>query len=129
MGHVDQTSPPGRDSRNRRFRIAVVLVSVVAAAAGSVALAMRDSSEKTTRAGVALALSVPGHPGAVVAGSDELWVGLSGDGQSAAGDERLQRLDLSTGGAHAPVERSRRRSRSPPTATQSASGPTTTVPG
>jgi DNA-binding beta-propeller fold protein YncE len=97
MGHVDQTSPLVRDSRNRRFRIAVVLVSVVAAAAGSVALAMRDSSEKTTRTGVALALSVPGHPGAVVAGSDELWVGLSGDGQSAAGDERLQRLDLSTG--------------------------------
>ena len=29
MGHVDQTSPPVRDSRNRRFRIAVVLVSVV----------------------------------------------------------------------------------------------------
>ena len=76
MGHMDQTSPPVRDSRNRRFRIAVVLVSVVAAAAGSVALATRDSSEKTTRAGVALTRSVPGHPGAVVAGPDALWVAV-----------------------------------------------------
>jgi streptogramin lyase len=96
MGHVDQTSPLVRDSRNRRFRIAVVLVSVVAAAAGSVALAMRDSSEKTTRTGVALALSVPGHPGAVVAGSDALWVAVGGD--------RLRRLDLSTGAWAPPVD-------------------------
>lgn len=96
MGHVDQTSPPVRDSRNRRFRIAVVLVSVVAAAAGSVALAMRDSSEKTTRLGVALALSVPGHPGAVVAGPDALWVAVGGD--------RLRRLDLSTGAWAPPVD-------------------------
>ena len=76
MGRMDRTSPPVRDSRNRRFRIAVVLVSVVAAVAGSVALAMRDSSEKTTRAGVALTRSVPGHPGAVVAGPDALWVAV-----------------------------------------------------
>ena len=96
MGHVDQTSPPVRDSRNRRFRIAVVLVSVVAAAAGSVALAMRDSSEKTTRAGVALTRSVPGHPGAVVAGPAALWVAVGGD--------RLRRLDLSTGAWAQPVD-------------------------
>jgi hypothetical protein len=95
MGHVHQTSPPVRDSRNRRFRFAVVLVSVVVAAAGSIALAMRDSSEKTTRAGVALTLSVPGHPGAVVAGPDALWVALGGD--------RLRRLDLSTGAWAKPV--------------------------
>jgi len=86
---MDRTSPRSRDSKNRRFRIAVVLVSVVAAAAGSIALAMRDSSEKTTRLGVALTLPVPGHPGAVVPGPDGLWVALSGD--------RLRRLDLSTG--------------------------------
>ena len=96
MGHMDQTSPPVRDSRNRRFRIAVVLVSVVAAAAGSVALATRDSSEKTTRAGVALTRSVPGHPGAVVAGPDALWVAVGGD--------RLRRLDLSTGVWAPPVD-------------------------
>jgi len=96
MGHVDQTSPPGRDSRNRRFRIAVVVVSVVVAAAGSVALAMRDSSEKTTRAGVALTRSVPGHPGTVVVGPDALWVAVGGD--------RLRRLDLSTGAWAPPVD-------------------------
>jgi hypothetical protein len=73
----------------------VVLVSVVVASVGSVALAMRDSSEKTTRAGVAITRSVPGHPGALVAGPDALWVALGGD--------RLRRLDLSTGAWAPPV--------------------------
>ena len=95
MGRMDRTSPRSRDSKNRRFRIAVVLVSVVAAVAGSIALAMRDSSEKTTRAGVALTRSVPGHPGALVAGPDALWVAVGGD--------RLQRLDISTGAWAKPV--------------------------
>jgi hypothetical protein len=95
MERMDRTSPPVRD-RGRRFRIGVVLLSVVAAVAGSIALAMRDSSEKTTRAGVALTLSVPGHPGAVVAGPDALWVALGGD--------RLRRLDLSTGAWAPPVD-------------------------
>ncbi len=95
MERMDRTSPPVRDSRNRRFRIAVVLVSVVVAATGSIALAMRDSSETTTRAGVALIRSVPGHPGAVVVGPDALWVVVGGD--------RLRRLDLSTGAWAQPV--------------------------
>jgi hypothetical protein len=100
---MDPTSPPSRDPRHRRFRIAVVLVSVVVAVIGSVSLAMRDSSEKATRVGVTLTLHVPGHPGAVVAGRDALWVALRGDPQKPAGDGGLVRLDPSTGARTQPV--------------------------
>ena len=58
---------------------------------------MRDSGEKTTTLGVTATLPVPGHPGAVIAGPDALWVALSGDSQKPAGDRPLLRLDLATG--------------------------------
>ena len=50
--------------------------SVVAAVVGSMLLAMRDSGKKTTKLGVTATLPVPGHPGAVIAGLDALWVAL-----------------------------------------------------
>jgi streptogramin lyase len=74
-----------------RFRIAIVLVSVVVAIAGSVLLATRASSDQTTTRGVTASLHVNGHPGAVVAGPDGLWVAMNG------GDGRLLRLDLVSG--------------------------------
>ena len=77
MNRVNTASPPARDSRHRRFRIAVLAASVVAAVVGSVLLAMRDSGEKATTLGVTATLRVPGHPGAVVAGPDALWVALA----------------------------------------------------
>jgi sugar lactone lactonase YvrE len=52
---------------------------------------------------VALTLPVPGHPGAVVAGPDGLWVALSGDPKKAAADGRLLRLAPSTGKWAQPV--------------------------
>ena len=70
MRRVDTASPRGARSRHRRFRIAVVSASVVAAVVGSALLVMRDSGEKTTTLGVTATLPVPGHPGAVVAGPD-----------------------------------------------------------
>ena len=85
-----------RDSRQRRFRITVITASVAAAVVGSVLLVMRDSGKKTTTLGVTATLPVPGHPGAVIAGSDALWVALSGASQKQGGD-RLVRLDPTTG--------------------------------
>jgi streptogramin lyase len=96
MSRVDRTSPPSRDSRQRRFRIVVIVVSVVVAIAGSILLAMRDSSEKATTRGATVTLPVRGHPGAVIAGPDALWVALS-DSQETAGEGRIVRLDLATG--------------------------------
>jgi streptogramin lyase len=91
MACVESTALPVGDSRRRRFRIAVVVVSGAVAIAGSVVLATRASSERTTTRGVTASLHVPGHPEAVAAGRDALWVALGG------GDGRLVRLDLATG--------------------------------
>jgi hypothetical protein len=100
MSRVDRTSPLGRGQRHHRFRIVVIVVSVVVAIVGSVLLAMRDSPENTT-VGPTATLRVPAHPGAVIAGPDALWVALSNP-KEPAGEARLLRLDLATG-AQAPV--------------------------
>jgi DNA-binding beta-propeller fold protein YncE len=101
MSRMEATSSPGGDPRRRRFRIAVVLISVAAAVVGAVLLAVR-SSEKAKTLPAAVTLRVPNHPGAVVAGPDALWVALSGDPHNSVGDGRLLRLDLFTG-ARRPV--------------------------
>jgi streptogramin lyase len=103
MSRVENNSPPARDSRRRRFRIAVVAGSVVAAVAGSVLLATHDFSEKATTRGVTATLHLPGHPGAVIAGADALWVALGADPQEPAAGGRLVRLDLATGAQAQPV--------------------------
>jgi uncharacterized membrane protein len=83
MSRVDRTSPPSRDSRQRQFRIVVIVVSVVVAIAGSFAGDARFL-ERATR-GATVTLPVRGHPGAVIAGPDALWVALS-DSQEPAGE-------------------------------------------
>src|SRR5262245_58672927 len=103
MNRVERNSPLARSSPRRRFRIAVVAISVVVAVAGSVLLATRDSSERTTTLGVTATLHVPGRPGAVVAGPDALWVALGADSDEPAGDPRLLRLDPTTGAQAQPV--------------------------
>ena len=75
----------------------VVAASIVAAIAGSVLLATRDFGAKVTTRGVTATLRVPGHPGAIVAGPDALWVALIGDPRRSVGDRPLLRLDLATG--------------------------------
>jgi hypothetical protein len=99
MDHVRVTTfvAPVRDPEHRRFRLAVVVASVVAAAVGSVVLATRDSGERATTRGIAAVLRVPGHPGAIVAGTDVLWVALNGDPRKPVGERSLLRLDLATG--------------------------------
>lgn len=97
IGVVSTASPPVGDSRHRRFRIAVIVVSAVAAVVGSVLLATRHSGEKVTTRGITATLRLPGHPGWVAAGPDVLWVALNGDPQGPIGDRPLLRLDLATG--------------------------------
>jgi hypothetical protein len=97
MGPVNTASPLARDSRQRRFRIAVISASVIAAIVGSALLATRDSGEKATTRGITATLPVPGHPGSVAVGPDALWVALNGDPRRPAGDRPLVRLDLATG--------------------------------
>jgi len=82
---------------HRRFRLTVVVASLVAAVVGSIVLATRDSGEKATTRGITATLRVPGHPGAVAAGADVLWVALDGDPQRPVRDRPLLRLDLSSG--------------------------------
>src|SRR2546423_3185721 len=96
-------SVPSDESAPRRFRLLVVAVSVAVAVAGSVLLAMRSSSAQTTTQGVTATLRVPGHPEAMIAGPDALWVALSRDPDVPARDPRLLRLDLATKASAQPV--------------------------
>jgi len=99
VDHERVTTPAAsaRAPAHRRFRLAVVVASVVAAAVGSALLATRDSGEKATTRGITATLRVPGHPGSVAAGADVLWVALNGDPRRPVGDRPLLRLDLATG--------------------------------
>jgi YVTN family beta-propeller protein len=83
-------------STHRRFRLAVVLVSVAAAVAGSVLLATHDSTAKVTTRGVTATLRAPGHPGWVAAGEDALWLALT-DTRTTVRNRPLLRLDPASG--------------------------------
>jgi YVTN family beta-propeller protein len=93
---VTASSALGRESAHRRFRLTVVVASVLAAIGGSVLLITHNSSEKVTTRGVTATLRVPGRPGWVAAGSNALWVGLMGT-RVPVGDRPLLRLDLASG--------------------------------
>ena len=97
MRRVDTASPPMRDSRLGRFRIAVLAASLGAATVGSVLLATRDSGEKATTLGVTATFPLPGHPGPVIVGPDAVWVALNGDSRQPVGNRPLLLLDLATG--------------------------------
>jgi YVTN family beta-propeller protein len=88
------TGVPDPESTHRRFRLAVVLVSVVAAVVGSVVLATQGSGSSATTRGVTATLRVPDHPGSVAAGRDALWLALT-DARRPVRDRPLLRLDLS----------------------------------
>lgn len=83
-------------STHRRFRLAVVVVSVAAAAAGSVLLATHDSAAKVTTRGVTATLRAPRHPGGVAAGDDALWVAVT-DSRTPVRNLPLVRLNLASG--------------------------------
>src|SRR4051812_20501316 len=79
----------------RRFRLAVVAVSVVVAAVGSVVLATRGSGSAVTTRGVTATLRVPDYPGSVAAGPDAIWGALT-DAQRPVGDRPMLRLHLAS---------------------------------
>jgi hypothetical protein len=58
---------------------------------------VRDAGEDVTSRGITATLRVQGHPGALAAGPDVLWVALNGDPRHPVGDRPLLRLDLATG--------------------------------
>ena len=93
---VTASSASGREPVHRRFRLMVVVASVVAAIGGSVWLITHRSSDKVTTRGVTATLRVPGHPGWVAAGRDALWLALTGT-RMPVGDRALLRLDLASG--------------------------------
>ena len=84
------------DVTHRRFRLAIVVASVVAAIGGSVLLITHRSSATVTTRGVTATLRVPGHPGWVAAGRDALWLALT-DTREPVRDRPLLRLDLASG--------------------------------
>jgi virginiamycin B lyase len=93
---VATSAASAREPAYRRFRLAVVIASVVAAIVGSVLLATRDSRGRATTRGITATLRVPGHPGWVAAGRDALWLALS-DTEARVRDRALLRLDLASG--------------------------------
>jgi YVTN family beta-propeller protein len=97
MNRVDTASPRAVDSRYRRFRIAIIVASVIVAIIGSVLLATRDSGDSVTTRGVAATLQVPSHPGWLVVGRDAIWLAVNRDPQSPVGEKPLLRLDLASG--------------------------------
>ncbi|HYV21567.1 MAG TPA: hypothetical protein VEN31_02840, partial [Candidatus Bathyarchaeia archaeon] len=89
-------SATAREPTRHRFRLAIVLASVVAATVGSVLLATHHSGENVTTRGVTATLRVPGHPRWLAAGRDALWLALS-DTRRPVRDRPLLRLDLASG--------------------------------
>jgi virginiamycin B lyase len=94
--HVTAAPASSRDLARPRFRLAVVVVSVVAAAVGSILLATHRSAEKVTTRGVTATLSVPGHPGALAADADGLWLALT-DVQTPVRNRPVMRLNVVSG--------------------------------
>ena len=93
---VTAPSAPGREPVHHRFRLMVVVASVVVAFGGSVWLVTHPSNEKVTTRGVTATLRVPGHPGWVAAGRNALWLAMAGT-RVPVGDRPLLRLDLASG--------------------------------
>jgi YVTN family beta-propeller protein len=96
INRVSTAPPQGPEPRRTRFRVAVVVPSVIAAGVGSILLAMHRPGETATTRGVVATLLVPSHPGSLTAGPDALWVGLAAAGQPVR-DRPLLRLDLASG--------------------------------
>jgi streptogramin lyase len=97
MNGVNDRGALAHGPTRRRFRLAAVVASIIAAAVGSVVLATHRLGDNATTRGVYETLHLPGHPGWLAAGPDAVWVALNGDPQRPAGDQPLLRLDLFTG--------------------------------
>jgi len=96
-GIVTTPVESAHEPAHRRFRLFVVVASVIAAAVGSVVLAVHDSTKTATARAAAATFRLPGHPGAVAGGHGVLWIALTGDPSGLAADRPLLRLDPATG--------------------------------
>jgi hypothetical protein len=86
--------PLGSALRRHRVRLAIVAVTIVAAAAGVAAVFAQGGDKKAASDSVVATLRVAGRPNGIAAGSDALWVALIYPPQKTS---KLVRLDLATG--------------------------------
>ncbi len=92
---MNAPAPLARHPARRRFRIAVIAASCLAAIAGVTLLATRHSSDHVTTRGVTATEIVPGHPGSLAAGEEALWFGLADSDRPVRG-KPMYRLALAT---------------------------------
>ena len=93
---MTRAAPAEGTPGHRRFRLTVIVASLVAAIAGSALLITHRFGERVTTQGLTVTLHVPRHPGGVAAGRDALWLALS-DTRLPVRDRPLLRLDLASG--------------------------------
>jgi len=84
----------------REARVALVAVTVAAAAVGTAVVFGQSGAQKTTSVGVTETLRFGGGPDPVVAGADALWVGINpalDRGLQTQAFGSLERVDLTSG--------------------------------
>jgi streptogramin lyase len=95
---IQQSESSGRATgpahRSYRFRVAIIVLTIVAAAAGLAAAFAQGGEKKATSDSVVATLRVAGRPSGIAAGADALWVALIYPQQKTS---KLVRLDPATG--------------------------------
>lgn len=89
-----------------RLRVAMVVLSAGVALVGAAVIFTQAGHDNASDRSVVATLRVPGHPGALLAGTDALWVALrTGVNPSTYRDEpSLVRLNLTTGAVEETVD-------------------------
>jgi hypothetical protein len=100
---VDQSRTQG--SNRRRLRLAIVVLSASVALVGAALVFTRAGHDNASNQSVVATLRVPGHPGALLAGADALWVALrTGHNPSLYSEPSLVRLNLTTGAVEETID-------------------------
>ncbi len=76
----------------RAARLALVALTIVAAAIGAAVVFTQSGSRKTTTAGITETLRLAGGPYPLVAGTDMLWIGLNPALDQSGGTAQTQKL-------------------------------------
>jgi streptogramin lyase len=95
---TDQTSRPVL--RRHQVRLAIIALSIAAAAVGVAVIFTQGDDKKTTTDSIVATLHVSGRPNGIAAGPDALWAALDYPKQNTS---KLVRLDLATGAAQKTV--------------------------
>lgn len=100
---IDQSRAQG--SNRRRLRLAIVVLSASVALVGAALVFTRAGHDNASNQSVVATLRVPGHPGALLAGADALWVALrTGLNPSLYSEPSLVRLNLTTGAVEETID-------------------------